>query len=153
MTYLMYVLAGLTSGTFGAMLGVGGGIIMVPLLAIAFGFSQKSAQGMSLAVMVPMALVGAIRYKMSGKIEMDMVAIAILAIGSIAGAVLGSHIVTVVPGNVLKKIFAVVMVIAAVKMYFSSDKPKAPQEQPVEVVVSAADTAAAPAAQGTAPSP
>ncbi|NLF38475.1 sulfite exporter TauE/SafE family protein [bacterium] len=152
MTFLWYVLAGLSSGTLGAMLGVGGGIIMVPLLGLAFGFSQKSAQGMSLAVMVPMALVGAIRYKISGKIEMDMVAIAFLACGSIAGAFLGSHIVTIVSGSVLRKIFAVVMMIVAVKMYFGSDKPKAPREQPAEVVVSAPD-AAAPAAQGAPPSP
>lgn len=117
--WYMLVLAGALCGVFSAMFGVGSGIIMVPLLVLWFQFSQKSAQGMSLAVMVPMALMGAIRYKMTPAVSMDMKMVLLIAIGGVLGAWLGVYLVNKCPGLLLRRVFAVIMIVTAVKMFFA----------------------------------
>jgi len=117
--WYMLVLAGALCGVFSAMFGVGSGIIMVPLLVLWFDFSQKSAQGMSLAVMVPMALMGAIRYKMTPAVSMDMKMVLLIAIGGVLGAWLGVYLVNKCPGLLLRRVFAVIMIVTAVKMFFT----------------------------------
>jgi uncharacterized membrane protein YfcA len=87
-SWWLYILLGLAGGLFSGTFGVGAGIIVVPVLALVFG--QKSAQGMALAVMVPMALVGAIRYKMNPQIELPLGPVALLACGAVVGAVIGA---------------------------------------------------------------
>ena len=58
----VFILLGVCAGVLSGALGLGSGTILVPTLVLLFGFMQKSAQGMALAVMVPMALLGAFRY-------------------------------------------------------------------------------------------
>jgi len=82
------ICAGILSGT----LGVGSGAIVVPALVLLFSFHQKTAQGTALAVMVPMALVGAIRYKLSPDLQMDISSAALIALGAVAGALLGTEL-------------------------------------------------------------
>ena len=62
------VCAGLVSGT----LGLGGGTVFIPALVLLWGFEQKSAQGTALAIMVPMTLVGALRYWKNPEIDMSL---------------------------------------------------------------------------------
>ena len=126
----LYLLLGLASGIFSGTFGVGAGIILIPVLTLAFEFGQKSAQGMALAVMVPMALVGAIRYKMNPQIALHTGPVVLLACGAVAGAVIGAAIAGWISGPVLRKLFAVVMVVAAAKMFFSS--PGSPIDKPAE---------------------
>ena len=116
----MLIPVGLACGIFSAMFGVGSGIIMVPAMVLLLGSSQKSAQGISLAVMVPMALVGAIRYKMNPEVRMDMTGIALLAAGGAIGALLGAYFVEKVPGLVLRRVFAAIMMVVAVKMFLTT---------------------------------
>ena len=111
-----YLLAGLICGIYSATFGVGGGTIMVPILVLIFGFAQKSAQGTCLAVMVPMALAAAVRYKLNPNIEVDLQVAVILAMGGIVGAVIGAGIAGWVSGAVLRKMFAVIMIVIAIKM-------------------------------------
>ncbi|MBL7186469.1 MAG: sulfite exporter TauE/SafE family protein [Phycisphaerae bacterium] len=56
------VLLGILAGVVSGMLGLGSGAVVVPALVLAFGFPQKSAQGTALALMVPMAMLGAFRF-------------------------------------------------------------------------------------------
>lgn len=130
----MYILIGLATGVFGATFGVGGGILMVPVLVLVLSCAQKSAQAMSLAVMVPMALVAATRYYSQAKFDLRIVAL--LAAGSVLGAVLGAEIAAYASGSLLRKLFAVVMVIVAVKMFFTNDAPKPAQVEPTTAAVS-----------------
>ena len=116
-----YILAGLVCGIVSAMFGVGSGIIMIPVLALAFSLPQKSAQGVALAVMVPMALVGAIRYKLNPEIEMDMGIVAWLAAGAVVGALVGTGFIGSVSGTLLRRLFAIIMIIVAVKMLLTTD--------------------------------
>lgn len=120
----LYILIGLCCGVFGASFGVGGGIILVPVLAILFSFGQKSAQGMSLAVIVPMALMGAWRYYQNPDIDIHLGVVLFLSIGAVAGAFIGVRIASLLPADILRKLFACVLIIAAVKMLFFSPAKK-----------------------------
>lgn len=114
--WVLYICAGLTAGIISAMFGVGGGILMVPILVLGFGFGQKSAQGMSLFIMLPMALAGAIRYKLNPDIPVNLPVCFLIALGGVAGAMIGSHIVFNMPEALLKRIFAVFIIIVGIHM-------------------------------------
>ncbi|MBT3293981.1 MAG: sulfite exporter TauE/SafE family protein [Verrucomicrobia bacterium] len=107
---------GLAAGLLSAMLGVGSGILLVPALVLIIGLPQKSAQGTALAVMVPMALVGAARYAANPNIDISFMRVALLSAGAIVGALIGAAIAARVPGIVLRRIFAAFLLIVAVRM-------------------------------------
>lgn len=112
----VFILLGLAAGLLSGSIGVGAGIIMVPVMSM-MAYGQKEAQGVALAVMVPMALMGAIRYKLNPEIKINDFAIIMIAIGGVAGAFFGAQIAASLPANLLRKIFAGFLVIAAVKMF------------------------------------
>jgi len=103
-------LAGASSG----LLGIGGGIIMVPLLVVAFLYSQQMAQGTALAVMIPTALMGAFTYASAHKVHWG--AGLVMVIGSVVGARYGASLALVLPQAVLRTLFALLMVGVAVRM-------------------------------------
>ncbi len=92
MSWYWLVLIGVFSGTLSGAIGVGSGIIIIPTLVFGMSVPQKSAQGMALAVMIPMVLVGAVRYKMNPEIQMNMSIVGLLAVGAVAGAFIGVEI-------------------------------------------------------------
>ncbi len=112
----MLLVLGLAAGVLSAMLGVGSGILLVPALVLAFGLSQKSAQGTALAVMVPMALVGVMRYVANPNIEINFMRVALLALGAVVGAVIGSAIASHLSNAILRRIFAIFLLVVAVRM-------------------------------------
>lgn len=122
----LFILLGICAGVISGTLGLGSGTIIVPSLVLLCGFMQKSAQGTALAVMVPMALVGAIRYWKNPEIEMNAAIIALIILGAVAGALAGTELVSKLPGNVLRKAFAIFLVIVAVRMFTASPRPKQP---------------------------
>ena len=117
------VCAGLVSGT----LGLGSGIVVIPVLVLLCGFEQKSAQGTALAVMVPMTLVGAIRYWKNPEIDMSLMIILLIVSGALVGVLAGTELASRLPNEVLRKVFAIFLVIVAVKMFFASPKPTQPE--------------------------
>jgi uncharacterized protein len=127
--WYLFVLAGLICGIFSATFGVGAGIIMIPALVMIFSLPQKSAQGTCLAVMVPMALIGAIRYKINPQIELNIGVIGLLSLGAVAGAWIGAGIAGWLPASLLRRLFAMVMIVAAIKMLTTSPAPKASKPQ------------------------
>ena len=138
-TWPILLAAGLACGVFSALFGVGSGIIMVPLLVLLFHFSQKSAQGMSLAVMVPMALAGALRYRQNPEVDMPTMKILLLALGGVVGAVAGAHIVRHVPGPLLRKGFALFIIIVGVRLLVAPEQtakrapPASPTAKPADI--------------------
>ena len=112
------VLIGVCGGVLSGTLGVGSGILFIPALVLVMSFPQKVAQGTCLAVMVPMALMGAIRYKMNPEIRINMLVVLLLAVSAVIGAFAGVEIADRLPRNVLRKIFACLIIIAALKMLF-----------------------------------
>jgi len=120
----IFVFIGICAGTLSGLLGLGSGIILIPTLVLLCGFAQKNAQGMALSVMVPMVLVGALRYWKNPEIEMNATVIGLIILGALAGALLGTELAAKLPGNTLRKIFAVLMIIVAVKMLMPAIKPQ-----------------------------
>ena len=131
-SWWLYLLLGLICGIYSATFGIGGGTIMVPALVLIFSFAQKSAQGTCLAVMVPMALAATIRYKLNPNIEVDLQAAAILAIGGVIGAVIGAEIAGRISGTALRKMFAAVMIIVAIKLLVTKPKQTIEPTEPTK---------------------
>ncbi len=117
-----FVILGVCVGIFSGTLGVGGGTVIIPALVLLWGFGQKSAQGMSLAVMVPMALIGALRYWKNPEVEFDGWVIALIVLGAVAGTLAGTELAARLPAGILRKSFAVFLVIVAVRMFTASPR-------------------------------
>jgi uncharacterized membrane protein YfcA len=117
------VCAGLVSGT----LGLGGGIVFIPSLVILWGFEQKSAQGTALAIMVPMTLLGALRYWKNPEVDMSLTIILLIVLGALVGVLAGTELASRLPNQVLRKVFAIFLVIVAVRMFIASRGPKQPE--------------------------
>jgi len=116
-TILIVILIGIAAGTLSGLVGVGGGIIIVPALVYFIGFSQKTAQGTSLGlILLPVGILGVLQYYKQGHIDVKVVGI--LAIGFIIGGYLGSRIALNLSQETVKKIFAGLMIIIAIKMLF-----------------------------------
>ena len=128
-TIIMLIIIGFFTGVLGGMVGVGGGIILVPALVFIMGFPQMDAQGTSLAlIMFPVGILAVIQYYKQGHVDFNIVFL--LAIGFIIGSLLGSKISLAIPEQTVKKMFAVLMLIIACKMLFfdksSKESPKTP---------------------------
>ncbi len=113
---LGFVAVGLTVGFFSGLFGVGGGIIMVPLLILTLGFPQRLASGVSLAAVLPTVIAGLIGYASGGHV--DWVAGAILAAGAVVGSLLGTWLLHRIPQRLLRWMFVAFLAIVAVRMFF-----------------------------------
>lgn len=109
-----YVASGLAMGFLSAMFGIGGGILLVPILVALFGYGQLLAAGTSLAVMVPIALVGALRQTSSGATDWRLGAL--LGLGAAVGGFIGSRIAAVLPVEVLTWLFAAFILVVAIRL-------------------------------------
>lgn len=115
--YLLII--GLVAGILSGFMGIGGGIVMIPLMILFLGYNQYEAQGMSLAVLaVPVTFLAAYTYHTSGN-PINWRYAAVIALFFVVGGFIGSKISLSIPQNVLKKIFALILVFVAVKMFFS----------------------------------
>ncbi len=105
---------GLAVGLLAGMLGLGGGIVLVPALAIVANVPQHAAQGVSLVAIVPTAVVGAIAHRREGNLA-PRIAIAV-GIVSVAAAVLGASVSAMLDAEMLRRAFGVLIVVVAANM-------------------------------------
>ncbi len=117
-----FIVVGIFAGILSGSLGLGGGVILVPALVFACGYPQKSAQGMALAIMVPMVLLGAFRYWRIEAVDVDLTAVGWVIAGALVGVMIGTEIACRLPVEVLRKIFAVVLIIVAVRIFVGPSK-------------------------------
>jgi uncharacterized protein len=118
MNQLLFVLLGLIAGTFGGMMGLGGGIIIIPALVYLFGFSQHQAQGTSLLIMVPpITLLAAWHYYSKGHVRLDVAGF--VCLGFLIGGLVGANFAQAISGPVLRKIFGVVLLLVSMRMILS----------------------------------
>ncbi len=116
-TIILLVIIGLVAGLLSGLIGIGGGVVMVPLFIMLLGYQQHQAQGMSLAVMLPpVTLLAALNYNKEGTIDWKMALVVSLCF--VIGGFLGSKLALRIDNQTLKKIFGVVMLIIATKMIF-----------------------------------
>jgi len=119
---VLYLALGLFAGTLGALFGVGGGILMVPVLTILASMPQKEAQGISLTVMIVLSVVGAIRYHMNPDIHMDWRVIAIMSVTMLFGANIGASLAASLSNKALQIGFSVLLFIMGFRMIWSALK-------------------------------
>jgi len=110
------ILLGIAAGFLSGLFGVGGGIIVVPMLLM-LGLDQRLAAGTSVAAILPTSIVGAIGYAVSGNV--DWLAGLLLAIGIVAGAQLGTFLLARLPKGVLFWMFVVFLVVVIVNLWLS----------------------------------
>ena len=109
-----YLASGIGMGVLSALFGIGGGILLVPLLVAVFGYDQRLAAGTSLAVMGLIALMGAVRQGAHG--QTDWRAGALLGVGGAVGGVAGALLAQVLPLSVLTWLFALLLIVTAVRL-------------------------------------
>lgn len=115
---LLLAAVGLVAGFTSGSMGIGGGIIVVPALVLLMGFSQHQAQGTSIAMMLmPVGIFAAINYYKEGYINIKYALV--LALFFLAGSYLGSLMAVNINASLLKKIFAVVLILVGIKMILS----------------------------------
>ena len=116
---LSLIIIGLLAGILSGFMGVGGGVVMIPLMILLLGYDQHQAQGMSLAVLaVPVTFVAAYTYHKAGH-ALEWKYALVIALFFIVGGYLGSKIAVSINQQLLKRIFALILVVAAVKLFFS----------------------------------
>ena len=111
---LQLIVIGLAGGVLSGLLGVGGGIVMVPLLVLWAGYAQRDAHALSLGAIIPISLAGVATYGIAGEVRVGY-ALA-LALGAVAGARIGAGLLTRLDEDVLKLVFGVFLVGVAVFM-------------------------------------
>ena len=120
LTLVILLLVGLAAGILSGMVGVGGGIIIVPALVYFVGLSQHTAQGTSLALMLPpIGILAAMNYYKAGMLNVKYALI--IAIAFVIGGYIGSKVsITYISEAMMKKVFGVIMLVAAIKLVFFS---------------------------------
>jgi uncharacterized membrane protein YfcA len=117
-TFLVLILIGLAAGFLGGMVGLGGGIILIPALVLFLSMDQRMAQGTTIAIMLPpIGLFAAFNYYKAGYVNIKYALV--IAIVFMVGGYLGSKLALNLPVPLLKKMFAVLLVVIAAKMIFT----------------------------------
>ncbi|MBA3761355.1 MAG: sulfite exporter TauE/SafE family protein [Gemmatimonadales bacterium] len=118
----IYVVIGLVAGTFAGLFGVGGGVLIVPALIFLAKFPIKVALGTSLAAIaiLPVGLLGVYTYYRHGNLNIK--ASLLIAGGIFLGAWVGSRLAQIVPAATLQRIFAVFILIMAVRLWITAGK-------------------------------
>lgn len=117
-TVFILIAIGLMAGVFGGIFGVGGAVVMIPALVYFLGVDQHTAQGTSLAVMLPpIGLFAAYNYYKAGQVNIWCAII--IAVTFMIGGYFGSMIAVKLPENLMKKVFGVFLILTALRLIFS----------------------------------
>jgi len=109
-----FVVIGFGAGVLGALMGIGGGIVYVPALVTLYGFEQHLAQGTSLAVIVPTAVVAAITHGRRGQVDWRLALL--LGAGGLTGGWAGARLALALDAPLLRMLFASFLVLMALRM-------------------------------------
>jgi uncharacterized membrane protein YfcA len=104
-------------GILSGLLGVGGGVFLVPLLTGVFNVAQHLAQGISLAVVIPTAIVSSLIYSLHGSVDYQTALQ--LIVGSVVGASIGAKFMKRLPAAQLKRLFALMLILVGLRMVLS----------------------------------
>jgi len=115
---MMFILLGVAAGTLSGLIGIGGGVIIVPALIFLFGFTIHHAQGTTLALLVPpIGILAAWTYYRQGYVDLPVAAY--ICSGFLIGGLLGARIATSLSSAALEKVFGVALLLISLRMIFS----------------------------------
>ncbi|MGI6405070.1 MAG: sulfite exporter TauE/SafE family protein [Syntrophaceticus sp.] len=114
---MLQIAAGFAAGWLSALLGIGGGVILVPMMTFFFKVPIQQAVGTSLAIIIPTALMGAWTHYNLNNLNLKLAIV--LAVGAVIGSYVGAMSVNVIAPDLLRKAFAVLLVVTAVRMFIS----------------------------------
>jgi uncharacterized protein len=112
--WVVLAVIGIVGGALSGLFGIGGGIVMVPLLVTLAGLNQRQAAATSLVAIIPAAIVGSITYLVNDQI--DIVAGAIISVGAVAGALIGSRLLRRLSLAWLSWMFIALLLVVAVRL-------------------------------------
>ena len=116
-TIIMLLVVGLAAGTLSGLVGVGGGVIIIPALVYILGFTQKEAQGTSLGILLlPVGILAVVNYYKQGYI--DIKAVIIISLAFVIGGFFGSKLALAISQETLRKVFGTLLLVLAIKMLF-----------------------------------
>ena len=122
LSFLFIVVLGFGTGILTGIMGVGGGVVMVPMMVLLLGVSQHLAQGISMLVIIPTVMVAILKLRNSNLFEFRTALL--LAAGSIVGSLLSSNMVQLIDGVILKRIFGVLVVYSSIRMILPAKAKK-----------------------------
>ena len=115
--HIVTLIIGICAGFLGGLVGIGGGIIMIPALVFFMNFNQHTAQGTSLAAMLPpIGLLAAWEYYKNGQVNIP--AALLIAGGFLLGSLAGAKLAVFVDDSMMKKIFGSLLLLVSIKMIF-----------------------------------
>ena len=115
---IVLIIIGLLAGLLSGLVGVGGGILIIPLLIMFLGFTQHQAQGTALfAMLPPIGILAAMNYYKEGFVKWEYAAV--IALTFVLGGYFGSKISISLPNQIVRRVFGFVMLIGAIKFLFS----------------------------------
>jgi uncharacterized protein len=115
---------GVAAGFLAGLLGVGGGILLVPAMVLLFGFDQHVAQGTSLLVIIPAAALGSFTHHRRGRMALREAAV--LGVGGVIGAIVGSTTALALDEDVLRRLFAVLILVVAGRLLLAVRRASEP---------------------------
>jgi uncharacterized membrane protein YfcA len=112
---LWFILLGVLAGSLSGLVGIGGGVIIVPALVFLFGFSQHRAEGTTLALLIPpIGILAVLPYFRQGNV--DLRAAGFICAGFVAGGLLGGHLANGLSSAALQRVFGVALLLISIKM-------------------------------------
>ena len=110
-----FIALGLAAGALSGLIGIGGGVIIVPALVFLFHFSQHRAEGTTLALLIPpVGLFAVMPYYRNGHVDLRIAAL--IALGFVCGGGAGGHLANLLPAATLQRLFGGVLLLLALKM-------------------------------------
>lgn len=114
-TILLLLLIGICSGFLSGLIGIGGGVVIVPALIFVMGYSQHQAQGTALAMfLIPIGILGVMNYYKAGQVEVKTALIVCSTF--VIGSFLGSKLALTIDQQTLRRIFGVIVLLISLKL-------------------------------------
>ncbi|MFQ3550100.1 MAG: sulfite exporter TauE/SafE family protein [Armatimonadota bacterium] len=127
--YILLIITGIIAGFASSLLGIGGGVVVIPTMVILFGIDQKVAQGTSLACILPISLAGTIAHRKMGNVKLRSAFK--MGIGSVIGSFIGASAAASFNSSTLQFIFGIFMIINSIALFMK--KPQSNRKQEIDV--------------------
>ena len=114
LNFIKCVFIGIVTGTANGLFGSGGGTVAVPAMVHLLGADEHKAHATAISVILPLTLVSSVFYILKGHVDWEMTLN--VTVGGIAGGYIGARLLNICPENTLRKIFAIFMIAAGVRM-------------------------------------